>query len=40
VGPVCETGDCFLEDWPLGPVRPGEVVAIWVAGAYAMVQAR
>ena len=39
VGPVCETGDCFLRDWPLGPVMPGDVLAIWVAGAYAMSQA-
>jgi len=39
VGPVCETGDRFLEDWPLGPVKPGDTVAIWAAGAYGMVQA-
>jgi diaminopimelate decarboxylase len=39
VGPVCETGDCFLHDWPLGEVRTGEVLAIWTAGAYGMVQA-
>jgi len=39
VGPVCETGDCFLEDWPLGEVEPGNVVAIWAAGAYGMAQA-
>ena len=39
VGPVCETGDCFLRDWPLGgEVRPGEVLAIWTSGAYGMVQ--
>ncbi len=38
VGPVCETGDCFLRDWPLGAVAPGDVLAIWVAGAYAMSQ--
>jgi diaminopimelate decarboxylase len=39
VGPVCETGDCFLRDWPLGgEVRPGEVLAIWTAGAYGMSQ--
>ena len=39
VGPVCETGDCFLRDWPLGgEVRPGEVLAIWTAGAYGMAQ--
>src|SRR5208337_3652452 len=24
VGPVCETGDCFLEGWPLGEVTPGD----------------
>jgi diaminopimelate decarboxylase len=38
VGPVCETGDCFLRDWPLGPVESGDVLAIWVAGAYGMSQ--
>jgi diaminopimelate decarboxylase len=39
VGPVCETGDSFLQGWPLGPAQPGETVAIWAAGAYGMVQA-
>lgn len=39
VGPVCESGDTFLYDWPLGDVQPGDVVAIWAAGAYGMVQA-
>jgi diaminopimelate decarboxylase len=39
VGPVCETGDCFLQGWPIGPVNPGDTVAIWAAGAYGMVQA-
>ena len=39
VGPVCETGDCFLEGWSLGAVRPGDTVGIWAAGAYGMVQA-
>lgn len=39
VGPVCETGDRFLEGWPLGKVNPGDTVAIWSAGAYGMVQA-
>lgn len=38
VGPVCETGDCFLHDWPLGEVRAGDLLAIWGAGAYGMVQ--
>jgi diaminopimelate decarboxylase len=36
VGPVCETGDCFLRDWELGPVQVGDVLAIWTAGAYGM----
>jgi len=39
VGPVCETGDCFLQGWPLGEVTPGDVVALWATGAYGMVQA-
>ena len=39
VGPVCETGDSFLQGWPLGQVEPEEVVALWSAGAYGMVQA-
>jgi diaminopimelate decarboxylase len=38
VGPVCETGDCFLRDWPLGEVEAGDVLAIWSAGAYGMSQ--
>jgi len=36
VGPVCETGDCFLRDWPLGEVQAGDLLAIWTAGAYGM----
>jgi len=36
VGPVCETGDCFLRDWELGPVQAGDMLAIWAAGAYGM----
>jgi diaminopimelate decarboxylase len=39
VGPVCETGDCFLRDWELGPVQAGDVLAIWTAGAYGMALA-
>ncbi len=39
VGPVCETGDCFLRDWPLGKVKAGDLLAIWAAGAYGMAQA-
>src|SRR5690242_20268783 len=39
VGPVCETGDCFLHDWPLGEAQSGDLLAIWGAGAYGMVLA-
>jgi diaminopimelate decarboxylase len=39
VGPVCETGDRFLRDWPLAPVQTGDTLAIWVTGAYGMSQA-
>jgi diaminopimelate decarboxylase len=38
VGPVCESGDCFLQDWPLGTVTPGDVLVLWGAGAYGTVQ--
>ncbi|MGB8322363.1 MAG: diaminopimelate decarboxylase, partial [Candidatus Acidiferrum sp.] len=38
VGPICETGDCFLENWPLDEVYPGDLVAIWATGAYGIVQ--
>jgi diaminopimelate decarboxylase len=38
VGPVCETGDCFLQDWPMGECAPGDLLGIWVAGAYGMSQ--
>ncbi len=39
VGPVCETGDCFLQDWPLGEVNSGDLLVLWGAGAYGMVAA-
>jgi diaminopimelate decarboxylase len=39
VGPVCESGDCFLQDWPLGNVVPDDVLVLWGAGAYGTVQA-
>ncbi len=38
-GPVCESGDCFLQDWPLGTVAPGDVLVLWGAGAYGITQA-
>jgi diaminopimelate decarboxylase len=39
VGPVCETGDCFLHDWPLGKVAAGDLLVLWGAGAYGFVEA-
>jgi len=39
VGPVCESGDCFVQDWPLGNVAPGDVLVLWGAGAYGFVEA-
>jgi diaminopimelate decarboxylase len=39
VGPVCESGDCFIQDWPLGKVASGDVLVLWGAGAYGTVQA-
>jgi diaminopimelate decarboxylase len=39
VGPVCETGDCFLHDWPLGDVAAGDLLALWGAGAYGFAEA-
>lgn len=39
VGPVCETGDSFVVDWPLPPVARGDLLAIFSAGAYGMAMA-
>ncbi len=38
VGPVCETGDSFLTDWPMPEVAAGDLLAIWGAGAYGFAQ--
>jgi diaminopimelate decarboxylase len=37
VGPVCETGDYFALERPLPPVKPGDRIAVLVAGAYGSV---
>ena len=34
VGPVCETGDSFVRDWPLGEVAAGDLLVLWGTGAY------
>ncbi len=38
VGPVCETGDFLARDVPLAEPKPGELLAIYSAGAYGAVQ--
>ena len=38
VGPVCETGDFFARDRKLGPIEPGDLLALLDAGAYGMAQ--
>jgi len=39
VGPVCESGDCFVQDWPMGKVEPGDLLVLWGTGAYGFAQA-
>jgi diaminopimelate decarboxylase len=39
VGPVCESGDCFLQDWPLGKTAAGDLLVLWGTGAYGFAQA-
>ena len=34
VGPVCESSDFLGKDVPLPPVAPGELLAVFAAGAY------
>lgn len=38
VGPVCESGDFFLHDWPMPEIQPGDLLTIWGAGAYGFVE--
>ncbi|MCP4710437.1 MAG: diaminopimelate decarboxylase [Planctomycetes bacterium] len=37
VGPICESGDYFAQDRCLPPVRRGDLLAIYAAGAYGFV---
>ena len=39
VGPICETGDCLAKDRLLPPVKRGDLVAVFTAGAYGMAMA-
>lgn len=38
VGPVCESGDFLARDWPLPPVKSGDLLVVWATGAYGFVQ--
>lgn len=38
VGPVCESADFLARDWPLAPVKAGDLLIVWTAGAYGFVQ--
>lgn len=38
VGPICESGDSFLQDWRMPEVQPGDLLVIWGAGAYGFVE--
>lgn len=37
-GPVCESGDCFAQNWPLPQVSAGDLLVLWGAGAYGFVE--
>lgn len=39
VGPICESTDCFARDRKLPPLRRGDLLAIFSAGAYGMAMA-
>lgn len=39
VGPVCESGDFLAKDRALPPLRRGDLIAVFSAGAYGMVMA-
>ena len=38
VGPVCESGDFLARDYRLDPVKLGDVLVVWAAGAYGFVE--
>jgi diaminopimelate decarboxylase len=39
VGPICESGDFLAKDRALPPVKAGDLIAVFGAGAYGMVMA-
>ncbi|HEX4003085.1 MAG TPA: diaminopimelate decarboxylase [Candidatus Acidoferrales bacterium] len=38
VGPVCESADFLARDLRLAPVKAGDLLVVWTAGAYGFVQ--
>lgn len=39
VGPICESSDCFIEDYELNETQRGDILAIRSAGAYGEIMA-
>lgn len=39
VGPICESADAFVRDWPMPRVERGDLLAVFSAGAYGMSMA-
>jgi diaminopimelate decarboxylase len=39
VGPICESGDYFARDRALPPVKRGDLLAVFSAGAYGYAMA-
>jgi diaminopimelate decarboxylase len=39
VGPVCESGDFLAKERALPPVKRGDLIAVFTAGAYGFVMA-
>ena len=38
VGPVCESGDSFVQNWPMAQASAGDLLVLWGAGAYGFVE--
>ncbi len=38
VGPVCESGDSFAQDWLMAQAAAGDLLVLWGAGAYGFVE--
>lgn len=38
VGPVCESGDSFVQNWPMAQAGAGDLLVLWGAGAYGFVE--